>query len=38
VAGSNLTLLPGVGHAPWIDDPGTVARVTTSFLRSHPVG
>ena len=29
---AELTLLPGVGHAPWMDDPDHAAKITTEFL------
>jgi pimeloyl-ACP methyl ester carboxylesterase len=32
VAGARLELLPGAGHAPWMDDPDGVARSAEAFL------
>ena len=29
---ARLELLPGAGHAPWMDDPEGVARLTAAFL------
>ena len=34
VPGAQLEVMPGAGHAPWIDDPDHAAAVTSAFLRS----
>ncbi|MEO6468276.1 MAG: alpha/beta hydrolase, partial [Acidimicrobiia bacterium] len=31
---ADLELMPGVGHAPWMDDPDHCASTTSSFLNS----
>ena len=33
IPNAQLELLPGAGHAVWIDDPDHAARVTTGFLK-----
>lgn len=33
IPGAELELMPGVGHAPWMDDPDHVAKVATRFLN-----
>ena len=30
---AELELMPGVGHAPWMDDPDHCASMTSSFLN-----
>ena len=32
---AQLELMPGMGHAPWMDDPDHAARVTDTFLRGE---
>lgn len=32
IPGAELEVLPGVGHAPWIDEPDLVARTIADFL------
>lgn len=34
VPGAQLELLPGLGHAPWMDDPATVGAALGSFLAA----
>jgi pimeloyl-ACP methyl ester carboxylesterase len=34
IPGAELTLLEGMGHAPWIDDPERCADIATSFLET----
>lgn len=35
IPNAQLELLPGAGHAVWMDDPDHAARVTTAFLRDN---
>ena len=35
IPNAQLELLPGAGHAVWMDDPDHAARVTTDFLRDN---
>jgi pimeloyl-ACP methyl ester carboxylesterase len=35
VPNAELRLLPGAGHAPWLDDLDTCAVATSQFLASH---
>lgn len=36
IARGELELLPGAGHAPWMDDPARAAVATSAFLGAEP--
>jgi pimeloyl-ACP methyl ester carboxylesterase len=33
---AEVTLLPGAGHFPWVDDPASFAAVVHEFLARRP--
>jgi proline iminopeptidase len=36
VPGARLELLPGIGHFPWLEEPGSVRRVLAEFAAGLP--
>jgi pimeloyl-ACP methyl ester carboxylesterase len=36
IPGATLRILPGVGHFPWIEEPGSVRREVEAFLAANP--
>jgi proline iminopeptidase len=36
IPGATLRILPGVGHFPWIEEPGSIRRELEGFLAANP--